>query len=75
MGESILSKFLSLSDSIYLLLLLAVSIAFWRLLVYNNNRNEDRENRYIGIIDKLSESFQGLQRDVEIIKDRIKVKD
>jgi len=78
MGEEVLTKTLSLSDSIYLVLLVAVSLAFWRLLMYafKQNReafrkNEEREQRYIGVIESQAKSLQNIESDVRDIKQKI----
>lgn len=44
---------------------------FVALVVYVLWQNQKREERYIGVIEKLSKSFEQLKRDVVDIKNKI----
>ena len=44
---------------------------FVALVIYVLWQNQRREERYIGVIEKLSRSFDQLKRDVADIKDKI----
>lgn len=44
---------------------------FDKLLKTTRADNANRESRYISVIDKLSDSFQELKRDVEAIKNHL----
>ncbi|BAU27644.1 hypothetical protein DFP93_102108 [Aneurinibacillus soli] len=44
---------------------------FVALVVYVLWDSRQRETRLIGIIDKLSDSFQEIKNDIELIKDKL----
>jgi hypothetical protein len=44
---------------------------FVALVVYVLIMNQRREERYIGVIEKLSKSFESIKRDISDIKNKI----
>lgn len=58
----------------YGLFVAAVVYILWffdKLLKERRADNAEREARYIAVIDKLSEAFQGLKKEVEMIRHQI----
>lgn len=71
MGDALVNQAFSLSDSIFLVLLIALGIAFWRFGVYILSKNDEREKRYIVIIETQADGLKGmedLRKDVRDIK-------
>lgn len=75
MGETIINQAFSLSDSVFLVLLLAVALGMWRLVLYVLRKNDERENRYIVIIATQADGLKGVEdvrQDVRDLKDILK---
>lgn len=79
MESAIINQAFSLSDSVFLVLLIALGIAFWRFGLYilrkndeRETRNDEREKRYIAVIQSQADSLKGMEdvrSDVRVIKD------
>lgn len=75
----------SRSDSVFLVLLVAVGIGFWRVITYVMKKNDEREGRYIAREDKYIDvintqalglrSIETIQKDVQEIKHYIYTKE
>lgn len=71
MVDVLLEKAFSINDSIFLVLLLGLAIGMWWLIRYVFKKNDDRESRYITVIEtqaKALQSLDDLQTDVREIK-------
>lgn len=70
-GQSVISKAFTISDSIFLVLLIGLALGTWWLIRYVLNKNDEREKRYIDVIDAQSKGLQSLETlkdDVQEIK-------
>jgi hypothetical protein len=70
-GEAVVSKAFTISDSIFLVLLIGLALGTWWIIRYVFTKNDEREKRYIDVIDAQAKGLQSidvLQADVKEIK-------
>ncbi len=60
MAETIVAEAFKVSDSIFLVLLIAMATGTWWLIRYVLRTNAEREARYIEVIDKQAEGIKSL---------------
>lgn len=74
MGDAVLQKAFSVSDSIFLVLLIGLALGTWWIIRYVLTKNDERETRYVDVIDNLAKSVQKvdeLSADVKDIKEAL----
>jgi hypothetical protein len=70
-GETVITKALSVNDSIFLILLIGLAFGTWWIIRYVFTKNDEREKRYIDVIENQAKGLQSidlLQADVKEIK-------
>lgn len=75
MGSTVIEKAFSVSDSIFLVLLIGLAVGTFWLIRYVLTKNDEREKRYIDVIDKQSTALQnieGLREDIRQIRTDLK---
>ena len=71
--EQVLQEAFTVSDSIFLVLLIGLALGTWWIIRYVFQKNDEREKRYIDVIDTQAKGLQGideLKSDVKEIKNR-----
>lgn len=72
---AIIDKAFALTDSVFLVLLIGLAAGTFWLIRYVLSKNDEREKRYIDVIDKQSAALQnidGLRDDIRDIRQDIK---
>jgi hypothetical protein len=73
-GEAVVTKALSVTDSIFVIMFIGLGVSCFFLIRWILNTNNEREKRYIDVIDTQAKSLQGLDEvrgDVKDIKNMI----
>lgn len=71
MAEQVISQAFTLSDSIFVVLLIGLALGTWWIIRYVFTKNDEREKRYIEVIDTQARGLQkidDIKSDVEDIK-------
>lgn len=71
MGSQVVDKAFSVSDSIFLVLLIGVGIGMWWLIRWILKTNNERESRYIQTIDRLAQ-VDVLRNDIATLRKEVK---
>lgn len=72
--EETTTKALSMSDSIFAVLLVGALLVCWKIIQYVLRKNDEREKRYMDVIDKQAEALQNVKEmrdDVHEIKQHL----
>ena len=71
MENVITEKALSLSDSVYLVLLIGLATGTWWLIRWILKKNDERETRYIQTIDRLAQ-VEGIKTEISALRKEVK---
>lgn len=74
MSETVVNQAFKVSDSIFLVLLIGLALGTWWIIRYVFNKNDEREKRYIDVIDNQAKSLatvDELKQDVKEIKQAV----
>lgn len=72
--DQLVGQAFKVSDSIFLVLLLGLAGGTWWIIRYVFKKNDEREKRYIEVIEKQAEALQtldGMQRDIVDIRQAV----
>lgn len=67
----VVDKAFSVSDSIFLVLLIGLAIGMWWLIRWILKTNNERESRYIQTIDRLAQ-VEGLKNDIAVLRKEVR---
>lgn len=67
----VVDKAFSVSDSIFLVLLIGLAIGMWWLIRWILKTNNERESRYIQTIDRLAQ-VEGLKNDIALLRKEVR---
>jgi hypothetical protein len=73
-GETIVGQAFKVSDSIFVVLLIGLALGTWWIIRYVFTKNDEREKRYIDVIDNQAKGLQAveeLRADVKDIKQAV----
>lgn len=71
MEKEVIEKAFSVSDSIFLVLLIGLAIGMWWIIRWILKTNNEREARYITTIDRLAQ-VEGLKNDVAELRKEVR---